>query len=293
MKLAFLLVSASMLFAADLRIDHVTVAGTDLARMQQQLRAAGINSEPGGPHSNHATAMAIANFNDGSYIELIAPQKDFDAAALKEHPWGSLIEGNSGPCAWAVRPKDFEGEVARIRASGTPVKVQQGGRSRPDGIALQWETATPEGGASGTFLPFLIRDIFARPQRAFPSGKAINKDQTGVLRVVIAVRKISDAVDRFHAAYPDTGHVLKQVDAQFGAQLAWFPDSPVIFAEPAGSQSRVADRIAQFGEGPCAFILASKKMPKGEHGTTSRWFGRDVQWLHPEELGWRLGVQVE
>ena len=261
--------------------------------MRQHLLDAGINSEPGGPHSNHATEMAVASFPDGSYIELIAPQKAFDPAMLAQHAWGALISGDAGPCAWAVRPRDFAAEVTRVRGAGISVKVQTSGRTRPDGVALQWETAIIGDAISGTFFPFLIRDTTDRQKRAYPSGKPDNRDETGVLRVVVAVKKIADAVDRFHLVYPDSGHALKQVDTAFGAQLAWFPDSPVIFAEPVGSSSRVAQRIEAFGEGPIAFILGAKKAPKGERQTKSRWFGRDIQWFDAEKLGWPLGIEVQ
>ena len=46
-----------LLGGADLTIDHVTAAGTDLRTMRASLAAVGISSEPGGPHSNHATEM--------------------------------------------------------------------------------------------------------------------------------------------------------------------------------------------------------------------------------------------
>jgi len=58
--------------AAELFVDHVTAAGKDLKAMQASLAAVGLASEYGGPHSNHATEMAVVSFADGSYLELIA-----------------------------------------------------------------------------------------------------------------------------------------------------------------------------------------------------------------------------
>ena len=287
MRLAALLLFPLMSLAADLRIDHVTVAGQSLQAMQTRLEIIGIKIEYGGAHTNHATEMAIASFPDGSYIELIARQKDFDPAALAQHPWAKFIEGDAGPCAWAVRPKDFAAGVTRLRERGLKPEVHPGGRARPDGIALQWETASLD----DALFPFLIRDLTPRDKRAYPAGKPSNRDSSGVLRVVVAVNKIEDAFDRFHAAYPDAGKPLKQIDAQFGAQLAWIPDSPVIFAMPIGSASWVAQRIDKFGEGPCAFILSSKKTIKSGSKLESRWFGRDIQWFDRDQLGWRLGVE--
>ena len=57
-------------------VDHVSVAGRDLKQMQARLAALGIPSEFGGPHSNHATQMALGRASpDGSYLELIALQE--------------------------------------------------------------------------------------------------------------------------------------------------------------------------------------------------------------------------
>ncbi len=276
--------------AADLRIDHVTVAGRSLSVLQTQLESVGIKVEYGGAHTNHATEMAIASLPDGSYIELIARQKDFDPAMLAQHPWAQFIDGDAGPCAWAIRPRDFASAVASLRSGGLPVKTSAGGRTRPDGVALRWETAIIDDSRGDTFLPFLIRDVTPREQRAYPSGKAANRDLSGVLRVVIAVRKISDAFDRFRTAYPDAGKPLKQLDVPFGAELAWIPDSPVIFAAPLGSGSWIAERLNRFGEGPCAYVLSSKKSLAAGLLKT-RWFGRDLQWFDSQKLGWHLAVE--
>jgi hypothetical protein len=254
--------------------------------MEAQLAAAGIKTEAGGPHTNHATEMSIASFPDGSYIELIARQPNYDPAMLAQHPWAQFIKGEAGPCAWAIRPKDFGAEVARLG-----LKTTAGGRTRPDGVNLQWETADAPSAGHGTFLPFLIHDITPREQRAFPSGKPVNRDQSGVLFVVMGVTSLSGAFERFQHAYPSVAKPLKQVDSQFGAELAWIPDTPVVFAAPLSSSSWIADRITRFGEGPIAFVLASRKELKSNWKPRSRWFGRDVNWLDPEALGWWLGVE--
>jgi hypothetical protein len=285
---ALVLLVPLLLTAADLKIDHVTIAGKSLSAMEQQLAAAGLHFESGGAHSNHATEMAIASFPDGSYIELIAPQANYEPAALAAHYWGKFIEGNAGPCAWAVRPKDFDAEVARIRGAGVPVKVVNGGRKRPDGTEVKWVTGHVGNGGMGTFFPFLIRDETPRQDRAFLSGKPSNRDEGGILRVVIAVAKLSDALDRFRLVYPDAARPLKQVDRKFGAELAWIADSPVVFAAPLGADSRVGERIAQFGEGPIGFVLAGKGKNKGAVVEKAQWFGRDVTWL---DSNWWIGVE--
>ncbi len=90
----FLLVTAML--TADLTIDHVTVAGRDLKKMQAHLASLGIPSEYGGAHSNGITEMAITSFPDGSYLELIAIRKNADP---KGHYWSKQMEGDAGPTA--------------------------------------------------------------------------------------------------------------------------------------------------------------------------------------------------
>ena len=68
-----------MLCAADSRIDHVTIAGSELKQMQAKLAAVGIASLYGGAHNNHATEMALVSFPDGSYLELMGIQANADA----------------------------------------------------------------------------------------------------------------------------------------------------------------------------------------------------------------------
>src|SRR5208282_4763947 len=142
----------------------------------------------GGPHSNHATEMALASFPDGSYLELIAIQPKADPAALAAHYWHKFMEGDAGPCAWAIRPVNYVTEAERLRKTGVAVTDwRKSGRQRPDGVQLDWETVQV-GPTNGGFFPFLIHDFTPRENRAFPSGRPTTSDFTGVEKVVIGVR---------------------------------------------------------------------------------------------------------
>jgi hypothetical protein len=283
------------LAAAELTIDHVTAAGKDLKSMQASLAAVGIQSEYGGPHSNHATEMALTSFPDGSYLELIAVQANPDPSALAAHYWSKQMIGNAGPSAWAVRPKDIAAEVKRLQAAGIAVREPvRSGRARPDGTKLEWETANVGTEPNGTFFPFMIRDFTPRQKRAFPSGKPTTSDFSGVTRVVIAVRDLKAAATRYREAY-GLQAPIQQVDANFGAHLASFGSTPVILAAPLNAQSWLVARLDQFGEGPCAFILASKnpgsKKPGSKAASKTRWFGTDISWFDAGQLGWHLGFE--
>ena len=277
------------MIAADLKVDHVTAAGKDLRVMQGALESAGIPSEYGGPHANHATEMALTSFPDGSYLELIAIQPKAEPAALAATPWRRCMEGNAGPCGWAVRPADMAAETERLRKAGVAVtQPAKNGRRRPDGVQLDWETAQV-GSGNGDFFPFLIHDFTPRDRRAYPGGKPTTSAYTGIAKVVLSVENLDAAIGKYQRAF---GLALprQQEDPAFGARLAWFPGTPVVLAAPNGPQSWLAERLRRFGETPCAFILGRTGGLAGNL-KLSTWFDKPIAWLEPDVLGWRLGVE--
>jgi hypothetical protein len=279
--------------AGPLKIDHVTVAGRDLKKIVAALEAIGIPSEYGGPHSNHATEMALTSFPDGSYLELIAPQPNADPKALAAHAWSKQIMGDAGPCAWAVQSTDVDAEIKRLREAGISVKAAtRSGRNRPDGKRLDWEVAQVGEEPNGTFFPFVIRDFTPRRERAFPSGKPTTKDFSGVTRVVIAVRDMDASVKRYQQAYGLPAPV-GQADPAFGARLSLFTGTPVVLAAPLNGQSWLAARLEKMGEGPCAFILGARKAGRYKDKTAvkTNWSMADISWFDPEKLGWNLGFE--
>ena len=281
----------AVLCAADLKIDHATVCGTDVAGMQARLEKAGITPVYGGAHTNHATEMALVSFPDGSYLELMGIQQQADRAAVDRHVWAKQLRGNAGPCAWAVRVNDIAAEAARLKQAGIEAGTpEKNGRKRPDGTQLQWATADVGSGTRGAFFPFLIQDFTPRTQRAFPQGKPVTRDFSGIRNVVIGVKNLADATKLYRQAF-GLPEPLRQVDKDAGAQLAALGGTPVILAQPltADSDSWIARRIEQFGEGPIAIILGGAHSAKYRPSDKSRWFGVDIGWLDREELGWALG----
>lgn len=292
MKLLLLLtLCGPWLAAAELKIDHATVAGSDLKKMQAALAAVGLPSVYGGAHTNHTTEMALISFPDGSYLELMALQSGADRKLVEEHVWSRFLLGDAGPCAWAVRERDLPAEIRRLEAAGVAVSPPaKSGRQRPDGVRLEWQTSDVGAGTRGTFFPFLIQDFTDRDQRAFPQGKPSDRDFRGVGKVVIAVRNLDEAIGRYHKAY-GAPPPLKQVDKDFGAHLALLGGSPVVLAQPLTSDSWLAERLDRFGEGPCAFILSGSHPEKFRTASQTRWFGTEVRWFDAAALGWRLGLE--
>jgi hypothetical protein len=282
----------ALLCAADSKIDHVTIAGSELKQMQARLASVGIASVYGGAHSNHATEMALVSFPDGSYLELMGTPPNAEADAVARHVWAKFLKENAGPCAWAMREKNLAAEVSRLKAAGVVVSAPvASGRTRPDGVRLEWETSDVGGEARGTFFPFLIQDRTPREQRAFPQGKPVNKEFRGVTRVVIAVRNLDDAIQRYRQAY-GVPRPIKQVDHGFQGYLALLGNLPVVLAQPLNAGSWLAERIERYGEGPCAFVLAAVNPGHFQGQGKTRWFGAEISWFDEEKLGWRLGFEA-
>jgi hypothetical protein len=276
---------------AEMKIDHVTVAGAHVEEMRKAFNgASGIPTEYGGSHSNHATEMALASFPDGSYIELMGIQQQADPAAVTAHTWSQFLRDNGGPCAFALRVTDVNAEIRRLSAASIRVgDAEKSGRTRPDGVALSWETADVGSGPRGTFFPFLIRDFTPRENRVYPSGRPTSTRFRGVGLVVIGVQSLEGSIAQYRKAF-QLPEPKRQRDELFGADLAWFEGTPVALAVGLTPDSWLARRTAHYGNSPCAFVLTAAGRITGQK--SSNWFGRSLFWFDDAKLGWRLGVWI-
>jgi len=282
---------AMILPASDFQIDHVTVAGSDIRKLQAGLAAIGIASVYGGAHINNTTEMALASLADAAYLELMALRQNADPNLAAEHVWARFLKGDAGPCAWALREKDLPAEVRRLKAAGIQVSEPvASGRERPDGVRLDWETSDVGDGVRGAFFPFLIHDLTPRDLRAFPQGKPADADFRGIARVVIAVRNLDAAIARYRRAYRLPEPIL-QTDPSVGARLATFAGAPVVLAQPLDSGSWLSLRLDRFGDSPCAFILAAVRPERYHAQSRTSWFGVEISWFDTEKLGWHLGFE--
>ena len=283
-----LIVSAS---AAEMKIDHVTVAGVHLEEMRQAFTGAtAIPTEYGGPHANHATEMAVVSFPDGSYIELMGIQQRADPAAVAAHAWGQFLRTNGGPCAFALRVTDVNAEIQQLSRAGIHVGgAEKSGRTRPDGVTLSWETADIGSGPKGSFFPFLIRDFTPRENRVYPSGKPTSTAFRGVGLVVIGVHSLKESIAQYGTAF-QLPEPKRQRDELFGADLAWFEGTPVVLAQSLTPDSWLAHRISRYGDSPCAFVLTAAGGMTGHK--PAEWFGHSLFWFDDARLGWRLAAWI-
>lgn len=283
-----------------LEIDHVTLAGPDLAKMEQAFARVGLTTDYGGVHSNGVTHMSLLGFEDGSYLELISTVKPGALSPL----WGDSIGRNGGPCAWAVGVDDVALEARRLNSLGVPVQgPSYYHRRRPDGALVEWDLAFPGDHLPGAVLPFLIKDRTPRQLRVRPSASVSSQAEGGKLRpgslrgvalVVLGVEDIKATAELFQRLF-DWPAARVEEDHRFGARLASFEGAPVALAAPLRGSRWLSDRLEQLGESPCAFLIGTKSLERAARhfplGETTSWLDRKTAWFDREALhGIRLGV---
>jgi hypothetical protein len=280
-----------------LKIDHVTVAGSSLRALENAFAGVGLNTDFGGPHSNGITQMSLLGFTDGSYIELIS---SLAASPVETAFWGRHIKGNAGPCAWAARVDSVATEAARVAALGVWIDgPHYYNRRRPDQKLVEWELAFLGRKSAGATLPFIIKDITPRQLRVQPSESVAGSPNkpallTGVVNVVLAVQEPIAAAETFQRVYhwpPPTA----AVDSRLQANLLHFAGTPVTLASPPNQDSWLAQRLAQFDDSPCAYLLGASDFDAAcrrfDLRPADNWFGRRCAWFDPTKLnGTHLGI---
>ena len=283
------LISSSVVAQTVLELDHVSICGSNLDALRQAFTDVGLTPDFGGPHANGVTQMALVGFDDQSYLELIGPVQ---AGVTQGSDWAKLMASDAGPCAWAVSSNVLLQEVDRLKKAGINVaEPQRGSRKRPDGMSVEWTTATVGNGTTGSVLPFIIEDQTPRVWRVQTSESAKGAPVFGVESVVLGVTDLQAAIALFRKAYGWSEPLIEN-QKDFG-KLAYFPGEPVILADPSGGWA--ADRVSKFGEGPIAYLLGTRDFTaaskKYKLNTGKAWFAQRVGWFDANKLkGVRLGV---
>ncbi len=143
-----------------LGIDHLVIAVRSVEGAAEVLgRDLGLAFTGGGRHEAMGTYNRLAFLGD-TYLELIGV---FDAGLVRSSTafrvggaaLALLESGREGLATYALATDDATGDVARLRASGSPIgDPVAGARQRDDGEVVRWVTAFPELGPG--HAPFLI-----------------------------------------------------------------------------------------------------------------------------------------
>jgi catechol 2,3-dioxygenase-like lactoylglutathione lyase family enzyme len=253
-----------------LQLDHIVIAVNDLETAISDYTALGFNVLRGGDHPGRSTHNALVVFADGSYFELIA----WKAPAPGERWWQLLQRHGEGVVDFALLPQSTSDTVAAAARRGLVLDGPlDGGRLRPDGERLHWQTARPP----SSDLPFLCGDLTPRALRV-PEGSARvhANGATGVASLSIAVRDLDATLARYRALFGPVGdttdtHVGRAVSlpgGQHRVALITLGASTLVLSSPRTSQRDVhvaeaplASRLAARGEGPFAVVLRTAGNP--------------------------------
>jgi hypothetical protein len=268
-----------------LKIDHVPICVAELAPVHEAFASAGLTPDYGGPHLADGTHVALLGFDDGSYFELLAPQKPGSA---EKSPEAKLLAESAGPCMWAISTSDIKAELKRLHDLGIATDGPfPGGRTRPDGQVLKWETAGIGPGSRGNVLPFLIQDYTSHNLRVQPSASVHGSALSGIAIVAIGVKDLASAITLFRKAYGWKKPVI-EAHKDMKAKLAYFVGTPVVLATPKGANGWLAQRLERFGDGPVAALIGTTDLKASLKtyplsGETV-WFGKRVDWFDPVKL---------
>lgn len=177
-----------------LRLDHVVIAVADLERTVARYTEAGFTVAPGGRHPGRNTSNALVVFDDGAYLELITYSKP----SPEERWWRELDAHGDGLVDFALLPKGLQAVIDQARARGLSdlTGPLPGGRLRPDGQQVAWQTARQ----AQHDLPFLCADVTPRGLRV-PEGDVRRHPNgaTGISGVTVAVADVEASLERYRA----------------------------------------------------------------------------------------------
>ena len=232
-----------------LTLDHVILAVDDLEAASATMRAEGFTVMPGGVHGNGVTHNALVVFEDGAYIELLAPTGKPGGDAVGYAPLLAKGEGWSG---FALHSDNLKKDLQALRGRGVAVAdPTQGSRQLPSGEAIRWQTAM----LPDTLSPFYIQDETPRTLRV-PDAKPIvthRNGVTGAIGLVLVVASLEDAITRYRGLLG----VLPRLDE---SEAVFDLRGVALRLTEAGEDVDMQHHLAQRGDVPYQLILRSREL---------------------------------
>jgi len=177
----------------------------------ERFSSIGFKVLPGGTHVDGLTYNALVVLGDGVYLELIAfthemsyyPPGTLARTHREQHRWADKLPGWIDMALLGL--DQFVGEVINKHAGSTLYSPPaDGGRTRPDGVELEWRVTFPEPEHGAGVLPFFCEDITSRDLRV-PSEPPENTVHPSSAKGIAYVKLLSPTglyaslVDRLNA----------------------------------------------------------------------------------------------
>lgn len=227
------------------QFDHAVIAVHDLDQAVLDYRALGFTTTYGGEHATGTTHNALICFQDGSYLELLAPTNKPARPGINAADFRRVLESGEGLIGYALLSEHLPDEIAAMRGRGIAVSdITPGGRLRTDGVELRWESAM-----IGTSMsPFFIRDVTPRNLRVPDTTTHHANGVTGVREVIFAVSDLDAAVQRYQNMLGIEGENSDENAASF-----MLGQARLTLITPADEDAK--QHIAIRGDAPYSVIL--------------------------------------
>ena len=230
-------------------LDHIVIHVNDLEAASADYRSLGFTVTPGGEHADGNSHNALIPFSDGAYLELIA----FKRPPPPEHLFARGVARGEGMITYALLPDNIEADVAAAKRRGLHLDgPYPGGRLRPDGVQLEWQTAR----ASTPDLPFLCADVTSRELRV-PGGEAIEHPNTatGIFGIIVVVLDLNISTDRYRSLLDTEPYMTPKAAPGLNGYEAAFKvgNTSIVLVEPV--EGPILDISRETGEGPYSIVL--------------------------------------
>lgn len=226
-------------------LDHLVILVNDLDIAAADYTRLGFTVVTGGEHADGASHNKLVSFADGTYLELIAFKRE-----APTHMWWRQTAAGAGLIDFALLPSSTPEAVAEAKARGLElIGPRDGGRLRPDGVRLEWQTAM----AATEDLPFLCGDVTPRNLRV-PHGAAHEhaNGAQGIAEVHVAVRDAAASAQRYSQLLGSEPTMLA------GRPTFALGGATIVLRSPAADPEHdaLAARIAARDEGIYAAVIS-------------------------------------
>jgi catechol 2,3-dioxygenase-like lactoylglutathione lyase family enzyme len=184
-----------------LQFDHAVILVKDLNAAINDYRKLGFNAFFGGEHAGGKTHNALIVLADGTYVELLAPTRPEFLQSVDPSDRTSFLfmfQYGEGFGGYALLSADLTAETEAMQKRGLNVQLRPpGGRARPDGQQLRWQSAM----IGGSMTPFFIQDVTPRVLRVPNEADKTRQPNgvSGVKEVRIAVADLSAGLRHYEA----------------------------------------------------------------------------------------------
>ncbi|MEA2574794.1 MAG: hypothetical protein QOH93_2092 [Chloroflexia bacterium] len=229
-------------------LDHIVSLVDDLDLASRDYTDLGFSVVVGGQHADGLTQNALIAFEDGSYLELL----NFLSPPPQEHLFARGAQSAEGIISYALLPDDIEADITRARRHGLPMRGPiRGGRLRPDGLEIAWQTGRSENPA----LPFLCSDLTPRDLRV-PHGPAQLHPNgvTGIAEVEVLVDDLEEAARLYNALLGDTAEVAREYGQHAQDALRFKLSRTTLTLHPARNMAEQR-RLKTYGPGAHSLTL--------------------------------------